>query len=68
MNDTSSENERLKARLDKLEQQPQVEAAALNETEMLLQRTPRNFLSSTPDVIAFDAFRNKPFHTAQVRI
>jgi hypothetical protein len=40
----------------------------LNETEALLQRIPRNFVAAVPNTVAFDAFRNKPFHSAQVRL
>ena len=37
-----------------------------NSSETVLQRIPRNFVSASPEIVAFDAFRNKPFHNAQV--
>ena len=70
-----NENEELKQSLARTQEESRVEIISSStqnvsgnetDTEILLQRSPRNYLSSSPDVVAFDAFRNKPFHTPQV--
>ena len=80
LNETKSENDELKETISKLQNSEVVRVETetsfksnetetrfnFNETETLLQRIPRNFLSSSPEIVAFDAYRNKPFHTAQV--